>query len=69
MKPQFELQPQDLRRGIVKDEETRLKVMDGMRAFLAESLPGVTELGLADSPIKGAKGNLEFLWHLEKSEK
>ncbi len=69
VKPQFELQPQDLRRGIVKDEETRLKVMDGMRAFLAESLPGVTELGLADSPIKGAKGNLEFLWHLEKSEK
>ncbi len=69
VKPQFELQPQDLRRGIVKDEETRLKVMDGMRAFLAESLPGVTELGLADSPIKGAKGNLEFLWHLKKSGK
>ena len=66
VKPQFELQAADLRRGIVKDEATRLGVMDGMRAFLKESLPGVKELGLTDSPIKGAKGNLEFLWHLKK---
>ncbi|OGR51610.1 MAG: hypothetical protein A2049_09910 [Elusimicrobia bacterium GWA2_62_23] len=66
VKPQFELQAADLRRGIVKDEPTRLGVMDGMRRFLKESLPGVKELGLADSPIKGAKGNLEFLWHLKK---
>ncbi len=66
VKPQFELQPGDLRRGIVKDEPTRLKAMEGMRAFLGGSLPGARELGLADSPIKGAKGNLEFLWHLKK---
>lgn len=64
VKPQFELQASDLRKGIVKDEETRLRVMEEMRAFLNESLPGVTEVGLADSPIKGAKGNLEFLWLL-----
>jgi len=66
VKPQFELQAADLRRGIVKDEATRLGVMDDMRAFLAASLPGVKEKGLADSPIKGAKGNLEFLWLLAK---
>jgi len=68
VKPQFELQARDLRRGIVKDEPTRLGVMDGMRAFLKESLPGAAELGLMDSTIKGAKGNLEFLWHLKKGE-
>jgi len=65
VKPQFELQAADLRKGIVKDEPTRLGVMAGMRAFLKESLPGVKEEGLTDSPIKGAKGNLEFLWLLK----
>ncbi|HCC48798.1 MAG TPA: TlyA family rRNA (cytidine-2'-O)-methyltransferase [Elusimicrobia bacterium] len=68
VKPQFELQAADLRKGIVKDEETRLGVMDGMRAFLKEQLPGVGEKGLVDSPIKGAKGNLEFLWLLAAPE-
>jgi len=66
VKPQFELQAKDLRRGIVKDEATRLKVMDDMRAFLKENLSGAKETGLIDSPIKGAKGNLEFLWYLRK---
>ncbi|MDD2804884.1 MAG: TlyA family RNA methyltransferase [Elusimicrobiales bacterium] len=65
VKPQFELQAADLRKGIVKDEATRLGVMDGMRAFLKDNLPGVKEEGLIDSPIKGAKGNLEFLWLLK----
>ena len=66
VKPQFELQPGDLRRGIVKDEETRLKAMEGMRAFRRDRLPGAEEKGLMDSPLKGAKGNLEFLWLLAK---
>ena len=66
VKPQFELQAKDLRRGIVKDEETRLGVVDDLRTFLAGSLPGFGEKGLMDSTLKGAKGNLEFLWHLKK---
>lgn len=65
VKPQFELQSADLRKGIVKDEVTRLRVMDDLRVFLKETLPGVQEKGLVDSPIKGAKGNLEFLWLLK----
>jgi 23S rRNA (cytidine1920-2'-O)/16S rRNA (cytidine1409-2'-O)-methyltransferase len=64
VKPQFELQPADLRRGIVKDEPTRQKAMEGMRAFLKAELPAAAEKGLMDSPVKGAKGNLEFLWLL-----
>lgn len=66
VKPQFELAPGDLKRGIVKSEELRQKAMENMRTFLKEALPGVKEKGLLDSPIKGAKGNLEFLWYLEK---
>lgn len=67
VKPQFELAPGDLKRGIVKTEELRLKAMENMRGFLKASLPGVEEKGLVDSPIKGAKGNLEFLWLLKKN--
>lgn len=68
VKPQFELQPADLRRGIVKDEPARLRAMEGMREFLKAELPGAAEKGLADSPVKGAKGNLEFLWLLVKKD-
>ncbi len=67
VKPQFELQASDLRRGIVKDEATRLKAMEEMRSFLRGALPGTVEKGLVDSPIRGAKGNLEFLWLLGKA--
>ncbi|PIU18852.1 MAG: TlyA family rRNA (cytidine-2'-O)-methyltransferase [Elusimicrobia bacterium CG08_land_8_20_14_0_20_59_10] len=66
VKPQFELQAKNLRKGIVKDEETRQQAMADLRAFLAASLPGAEEKGLIDSPLKGAKGNLEFLWHLAR---
>ena len=66
VKPQFELAPGDLNRGIVKTEELRQKAVEDLRAFVKETLPGVKELGLIDSPIKGAKGNLEFLWLLKK---
>ena len=68
VKPQFELQAKDLRKGIVKDEAMRLGVMADMRVFLAASLPGAEEAGLMDSTLKGAKGNLEFLWHLRKKK-
>ena len=66
VKPQFELEPGDLKRGIVKTEELRLKAAENLRAFLRENIPGFEEKGMMDSPIKGAKGNLEFLWYLVK---
>ncbi|MEK7721435.1 MAG: TlyA family RNA methyltransferase [Elusimicrobiota bacterium] len=64
IKPQFELAPGDLKRGIVKTGELRLKAVENLRIFLKKTLPGVEEKGLIDSPIRGAKGNLEFLWLL-----
>jgi len=65
VKPQFELSPGDLKRGIVKTEELRQKAVENLREFMKLNLPGVEESGLIDSPIRGAKGNLEFLWLLK----
>jgi len=69
IKPQFELGPADLKRGIVKSDDLRLKAVEDLRRFAAENLKGFTEAGFMESPIKGAKGNVEFLWYLEKSKK
>lgn len=66
IKPQFELQAKDLRRGIVKDEETRQSVPLVLRQWLSENIPEIQEISIADSPLKGAKGNLEFIWHLRR---
>jgi 23S rRNA (cytidine1920-2'-O)/16S rRNA (cytidine1409-2'-O)-methyltransferase len=66
IKPQFELQPRDLKRGIVRDDERRLRAVEELRTFAGENLKGLKEAGLMESPIKGAKGNTEFLWLLQK---
>ncbi len=66
IKPQFELEKRDLKRGIVRSDEIRLKAVELLREFVKENYPAVKEIGLIDSPIKGAKGNLEFLWYLKK---
>ena len=69
IKPQFELGPADLKRGIVKTGELRLRAVEELRKFVSENIKGFKETGFMESPIKGAKGNMEFLWYLEKSGK
>jgi len=66
IKPQFELSPQDLKKGIVRTDEARLKAVETLRAFVKENFKNIEEAGLIESPIKGAKGNVEFLWLLIK---
>ncbi|MCG2725698.1 MAG: TlyA family RNA methyltransferase [Elusimicrobia bacterium] len=66
IKPQFELEKRDLKRGIVKSDEIRLKAVELLREFVKKNFPKIKEKGIIDSPIKGAKGNLEYLWHLKK---
>ena len=66
IKPQFELQPQDLKKGIVRSEPARLKAVEMLRAFVKENFKNVEEAGLMESPVKGAKGNVEYLWLLVK---
>lgn len=59
IKPQFEAGKGMTKKGIVKDEATIISVVENMKEFLysIELIP----LGLIPSPIKGAKGNQEYL--------
>jgi len=67
IKPQFEWQDPDKRfRGVIKDKGDLLRVMKNVvdslweeKAFVTKTLP---------SPIKGRKGNVEFLFLIQDSE-
>ncbi|MEF3279801.1 MAG: TlyA family RNA methyltransferase [Elusimicrobiota bacterium] len=63
IKPQFELSPKDLRKGIVKTEELRLKALKDIENFVIGL--GLKIIGVIDCPVKGAKGNKEFLMKVE----
>lgn len=60
VKPQFEAPREDVGEGgIVRDEMARMAALDKVReAFVAA---GFTELRSCESPIRGHKGNVEFL--------
>lgn len=61
IKPQFELQPEDIGPGgIVRDPKLHKQAVEKIRTFVTEEL-GRRWMGLAPSPIKGMEGNTEFL--------
>ncbi|MBT6095405.1 MAG: TlyA family RNA methyltransferase [Rhodospirillaceae bacterium] len=61
IKPQFEVGRERVGKGgIVKDPVLHQEVCDRISAWL-ENLPGWTVYGVAESPVKGAEGNTEFL--------
>jgi 23S rRNA (cytidine1920-2'-O)/16S rRNA (cytidine1409-2'-O)-methyltransferase len=60
IKPQFEGQPRDLKKGgIVKDEHTRERIKDELLSDL-HTLP-IELVGLTHSPIEGRSGNIEYI--------
>ncbi len=59
IKPQFEVDPKFLRKGIVKDEAIHAQVVEKISDFIKNL--GLKVLGVEKSPILGAKGNVEFL--------
>jgi 23S rRNA (cytidine1920-2'-O)/16S rRNA (cytidine1409-2'-O)-methyltransferase len=60
VKPQFEVGPEHVGKGgLVKDEAARRRALDEVAAFLSASRWAVREV--ADSPIAGGDGNLEYL--------
>ena len=64
IKPQFELSRAEVGRGgIVRDDASRLRAVEKIRAFVAAS--GHRWMGLIPSPITGRDGNVEFLAHLK----
>lgn len=61
IKPQFELQPNQIGKGgIVRDKELHLRSIKKIQLFAVEQLQREW-LGVIESPIMGAKGNREFL--------
>lgn len=64
LKPQYQTRnPEDLRHGIVKDDEVRKRILDRFRGWLSES--GWYEAGFMESPIRGGEGNVEYLFLLK----
>lgn len=66
IKPQFELQREQVGRGgIVREPELHLQAVDKIQEFVTEVL-GWRWMAHIESPIKGTDGNTEFLAHLRK---
>ena len=62
VKPQFELQPQDIGKGgLVRDPASYLQVEQRLRTACADL--GLQVHGWFDSPIAGGDGNREFFLH------
>ncbi len=67
IKPQFEAGREKVGKGgVVRDKETHREVIAAVLSFAKET--GFAVLGLDFSPVKGPKGNIEYLVHLKKAE-
>ncbi len=65
IKPQFEVGPKLLVKGVVKDADARQNAVEQMTE-MGLQLPGARFLGVVESPIHGPKGNIEYLLVLRK---
>ena len=60
IKPQFEAKKNELKKGIVRDSKIHQRVCNEIKYWF-EIDCGCKVFGLVESPIKGPKGNIEFL--------
>lgn len=68
IKPQFEAGPSHVgKKGIVRDPAVHRSVLTTIVNFALGA--GYNVLGLDFSPIKGGEGNIEFLIHLQQTER
>ncbi len=66
VKPQFEAGREQVgKNGIVKDPKVHEEVIEKAVDFAKDC--GLTPINLDYSPVKGAKGNIEYLLYLEKT--
>ncbi len=63
-KPQFEGKPEYVKKGIVKDKEIHLKLLNEFTEWCNKS--GIIPVNITYSPIKGSKGNIEYFFHLKR---
>lgn len=65
IKPQFEAGRAALsKKGIVRDEKTRLRVVEDIKLFAQQC--GFSVAAVQESPIQGGDGNTEYLMCIEK---
>lgn len=64
VKPQFELEPSEVNKGVVRDEKLRLKAIDKIKKFAVSLCLEI--INEQDSAVKGPKGNLEHFILLNK---
>lgn len=65
VKPQFEAGREQVgKNGIVRDRKVHKNVLVSVRGYAEEN--GLTVKGITWSPVKGAKGNIEYLMYLKK---
>ena len=60
IKPQFETQKANLRKGVVKDSLIHKEICNGIEDWFTQ-ICKADVVGIIESPITGPKGNLEFL--------
>lgn len=67
IKPQFEAGKEKVgKNGVVREAQTHLEVVEKIVSFSLEN--GFSVLNISFSPIKGPKGNIEYLIHLRKDD-
>ena len=65
IKPQFETEQKNIgKNGIVKDKKVHFKIINGIIEYCNNI--GLFVNGLTYSPIKGSKGNIEYLIYLSE---
>ncbi|GHT36266.1 TlyA family rRNA (cytidine-2'-O)-methyltransferase [Endomicrobiia bacterium] len=65
IKPQFELEPLEVKKGVVRDEKLRQKAINKIKQFALNL--GFKIISEVNSGIKGPKGNLEHFLLLKKT--
>lgn len=65
IKPQFELSPEEVNKGVVRDEALQKKAVKKIEDFCIEKM-GLVHLGSLPASIKGPKGNQEYMALFQK---
>lgn len=64
IKPQFEAGREQVgKKGIVRDKKVHIQVIENVVEYAIRS--GLVPAGLTYSPVKGAKGNIEYLLYID----
>ena len=62
LKPQFEAEPKDLNRGVVKNEKIRRDIIKNFEQWLKQN--GFIVINKRDNDMHGRHGNIERFYHL-----